>query len=1336
MKNVRRLIIGFFKIIPVAGIVMLLLVVPSGKVNAENKNVQDTLYVEEGELIYFEASSLDYIMSTADDDAKTTEINSLTAKKGQAFDKGEIFYYVKDDAKELGIKIDKNTGRLTAGRIGLLLKRLAEADEQRLSFKVWAGIEDGIYDKAAASYTVNIRLDEPIADAYVLTDADGNEIMGDADKWYNMAITVKLRDDQNYSAAKKENISEVTFRDSVVIDSQGEDLHEGIYLRSRATGRISYVPVTEITKIDTVSPKIDLEYKKEEQKVLLYIKDKYFCPKSIEYISKSEDINGNELSVNDDKVLSYLQNEDNWKVNGDTYTADISKLLADGIYKSISIGCTDKAGNKGERIYDLNDDFVVDHTSPDTADMTIEYLGPVKREGAYCYYNKSGAVVTFTARDEISGISAFEWAYVEEENADNFDVSDTYYRGLEFVQDEKDKSKYTAVLKLPENEADQMRGYILFRTKDGSGNLSKAYSDRENVIIIDSKAPIFLAELYDEPVGTVENKLYYNHDCNITFEIEEANFDKKAVRAYCSMNQGKSFTDISSKIIWNDMKSDNTELHEGVYRINAGNEHLNDGEYIFKMEYTDKSGNKMDMHISEQIYVIDTTPPVIDVSYLNNDVKNTETDSSGNKRKYFNSAQTAVITVNEHNFNGADFNISAKNIRGEFLDNRYSISKWTTDEKNANLHRAVITYDKEANFSFDMACIDTAANSTKYGTDYFTVDMTPPTGFTISCSPAVTDTDIAGEAYGFYRSNMTVTVLAYDDISGIYSFASGTDDNSSVGSNIKADEGDISFLGNSGSASVTFQIPAGTQEENNQFNGIVKISATDKAGNISNENTASKRIVVDSIAPSASVTYNTPVNISEGTSYYDGNINAVLRINETNFFKEDVTIKVFKDGMPYNVVPVWTDRGLGDHIGSFALFEDGSYKIKVSYKDKSGNGMQDYLSESLEIDTRLDEPIILINGEDGNKRAYKGDVASYISFYDKNFEDYSIRLTRTGLNDKDRDVTKEFAGSGIAVDKNGGEGCLNSFDMNRGTDGIYTLTVGITDKACHKTEKTIVFTVNRYGSVYVYSDYLNELISNGGAYVKELTDDLIITEYNADKLLEGSLKIEISRDGRLVDNAVFEVEPVINDDVEAGKSGWYQYSYRIRRENFLSDGIYKISVSSKDKAGNRPETTNYEDKNILFRIDSTAPVISSIKGLEKSIIDAYEAKADYTIYDAIGLYSVQVLLDGKQIDNITDFGDDPNNFHGSFVVKESNSKRNIRLIVKDRAGNITDTADDSFKAGCTYEFNEWITISSNPIVRTLAWIRTNILKTVILVLAIVAFVILTIVYVKKKKTEI
>lgn len=1329
MIKARRTIIRFLKIMPVAVIIMLLLVITSGTIRADDKDTQDAFDTEEKGLLYFETSEFDYILNTESDNAKATEINGLTARKQEENDKGKIIYYVKDDAKELGIKIDKNTGRLTAGNIGLLLGKLTKSNKDSLSFKVWADKEKyGTYAKANASYTVSIRLDKAIEDSYILTDSDGNEIIEDADKWYNTAITVKPHDSKNFSIAGGENIVDIIFSDSTVLESQGDELDVSIYLRNKITGRISHVPVSGITKIDTVDPKIDFEYKPKEQKAIIYINEKNFDSKSIEFISKAEDINGNELPVNDDEICSYLQNPDNWDVNDDTYTADISKLLTDGIYKSISISCWDKAGNKGEEKCSSKEGMVVDHTAPDISDMTIEYSEPVAKEGVCSFYNKSGAVITFTAKDDISGISAFEWAYVREQKAGASNLPDIAYRELSFIQDKNDKSKYKAILNLPENETDQMRGYISFKTKDGCGNLSNAYSDETLTIVIDSKAPGFQGESPGDPVWEGENRLYYNQSLNITFEIEETNFDKNAVRIAYSKDQGKSFTDISSKIIWNDTKD---ELHKGSYMINALNDHFNDGEYIFKTEYTDKSGNKMDTHISDQIYVIDTTQPVIEISYLNKDEKNILADSDGHERKYFDSAQTAVITVNEHNFNGANFNISAKDIKGVPLDGRYSISKWTTDENNANLHRATITYDGEANFSFDMVCTDIASNSTKYGTDYFTVDMTAPTDFSISCSPAVLDTVIKGAAYGFYRSNMIVTVTASDNISGIHSFTYAAESDSSAELiNLQADESKISFLENSGSASITFQIPVRKLAENSQFNGAVKISANDRSGNNSDEHTASKRIVVDNIAPEASISYNAPVNTSENVAYYDGNINAILRINEANFFAEDVKINVFKDGMPYEISPIWTDEGTDEHIGSFALFEDGSYTIGVSYTDKSGNRMIDYSSETFEIDTRLDEPVILINGEDGNKKAYKEEVNPYISFYDENLDDYTIRLTRTRLNEKDKDVTGEFIGARISVDKNGGEGSLESFAVSQDVDGIYILTVGITDKACHKAEKSIVFTVNRYGSVYAYSDYLNKLIKNGGVYVKKLTDDLVITEYNADKLIEGSLKIEISRDGSLIDNASYEIEPVINDDADIGESGWYQYTYRISRDNFLTDGIYKIAVSSNDKAGNQPETTNYDDMNILFRVDSTAPVISSIKGLEGSIIDAYEAEIEYTVYDAIGLDSIKVLIDDRLIDNVTDFGDDPNNYHGSFIIRESAAKQNVRLIVRDKAGNITDTSGRRFLSECTYGFNEWITVSSNPIVRTWAWIRANVIKAVILVLAIAVSLISLIVFIK------
>ena len=993
--------------------------------------------------------------------------------------------------------------------------------------------------------------------------------------------------------------------------------------------------------------------------------------------------------------------EGKWEnIGEDLYEITLADEFIDGIYE-LTLNYKDLALNPSEEV--KSGKFIVDHRAPEEESMEISYSTPIteviKSIVTFGYYNPS-LKVTFTTKDMTSGVDYFAWSYSKEKGASDVNVEKYLDQELKATQDNVDKSKFTASVILPNKVGEQLRGKISFLAVDKYSNETRKLTDDGNVIVVDTIAPTMKVE-YSEAENIVKNKMYYKKDMSITFTITEANFYSEDVLVELSKD-GEKFKKID--IDWKNISGDN---YLGTYWILGPKNHIGDGDYVIRVQYVDRSNNKMDTYTSDTI-VIDTIKPSVQVSYSNKNVRNTMKDFDGNLRKYFNSSQKATITIIEHNFNSEDveFSISGKDGNGNNLNenNLYEISQW---KSSGDRHEVTINYPGDANYSFDVEYMDYSKNEIDdYKTDYFTVDKKGPSDMTVSYNTSILDTILEGISFGFYNGKVRVTISAVDNISTVnefkysYKLAQGVSQRNAELIDQIISEAEITYSNGYKMATSTFDIPKSALDSNNQFNGTISFIAIDRSTNESSPYNGDKRLVVDNLNPTLKVEYNDPVQVLDGVSYYSGNVNASLTIDEANFYPNDVEISITKDGNPYSINPSWSNNSTDIHVGTFSLSEDGDYLITINYSDKSANKMDTYKSDQITIDTKIEDPIITINGEEANGKAFKDEVVPFISFEDINLDTYEINLTRTRYFDIDKDVKDEFVGDNLIVTNKGASGKFDTFTKVQDTDGIYKLNVKVLDKAGNSAEKSILFTVNRFGSVYVYNDYLISLIKDGGAYVKDVSNDLVITEYNPDKLLDDSLNIDASRDGKPLKDLDYFVNPEINNEVSLGDSGWYQYSYTISKDNFDTDGIYKMAVSSKDSTGNKPETTNYKDKNILFRVDSTKPEINSITGFENEIINAQNVVSKYTVYDAIGLKSVKVYVDGENVETITDFGNDFNNYNGSFSVSEKNSSQKIRLVVEDLAGNISDTDSDDFKSA--FPFVNSVIVSTNFFVRFFA----------------------------------
>lgn len=425
----------------------------------------------------------------------------------------------------------------------------------------------------------------------------------------------------------------------------------------------------------------------------------------------------------------------------------------------------------------------------------------------------------------------------------------------------------------------------------------------------------------------------------------------------------------------------------------------------------------------------------------------------------------------------------------------------------------------------------------------------------------------------------------------------------------------------------------------------------DKAGNESNMVKVDE-FTIDKTVPVISVSYDN--NSAATPGYYNANRTATITIKEHNFnaaeVNSQITAALQGSGISAPGVGGWSNSG-DTHTASVTFSDDGDYTFDIDYTDLAGNAAADYTQDSFTVDKTKPE-VEFFDIED--KSANNGVVAPGVKYSDVNYLESGVEIKIEGAEHE----SKELTGSRSSI-ANGESIKMNDFEYTQDNDDVYTMTAVISDKAGNKTEKKIMFSVNRFGSNYSFSDttkeFLDEVYSNSAK-------DLVITETNVDSLVFNGISYSL-------DNKTTELKQGTDYTVKetGGEGSWKQYTYTIKKENFEKEGRYSVTIDSEDKATNTMNN-KVKERNINFVIDKTPPTVV-ITGIEESSYRADSRDMSVNVSDNTAVKRLDIMVDGKSVATYSQ--EDVKEAGGKIVytLNSSNSKQKVKAVAVDMADN-------------------------------------------------------------------
>lgn len=678
-----------------------------------------------------------------------------------------------------------------------------------------------------------------------------------------------------------------------------------------------------------------------------------------------------------------------------------------------------------------------------------------------------------------------------------------------------------------------------------------------------------------------------------------------------------------------------------------------DAEYYFYVKAIDKAKNESE-YTSDRV-VRDTEPPVPVITYSIG-------DASGADSTYTNQNVTIKATVTDRWFDAdsTTFDIFVVDENGrEFTegpDKEEGKIAWTAGETKYS-YVATYTTKVDGAYSAKVVAKDIIGHESSAEKPGFTVDTK---------NPVVTLTFDNNDARNgkYYNKERTATIKVED-----YTFDA---DNTKL--NIEEVRGTASQGGwdnpskNVYTKSITFG-------KDGKYS--LSFSCIDKAKNASNE-VSEAEFIIDCTEPKISVSFagGTPKN----EIYYKDARTATISIDEMSFDANSVeyTAQAVDEAAPLPAMGTFTSAE-DINTAQITFSADGKYGFVLNCTDLAGNTCTSYISDVFIIDTTA--PEVTFSGVE-NFSANNGTVAPVVSYTDKYMDMNATTVQMVGANNGvvSLDSTATKTENGFVVS-------YSDFAHDKKYDDLYTLQATVVDLAGNEVKGELIFSVNRYGSVFALGDATKAL--NEKYYTNE-AQDIVITEINVDELTYRD--VSISRDGDIKDlkkDKNYSVAKQGND------VSWKTYTYTISKDNFEKDGVYSVTVYTKDRATNTQDNKS-RDAEVNFAVDKTKPSIVTAGISEGDRINAESHNFNIDVTDNMGLSKLVVYSDDEVVKEFS--AEELGDVTATKTVTLQNKAKIVTITIEaeDVAGNVETLVYSDVVVSTDPEVLEEVKVTEDP----------------------------------------